>query len=255
MSGIPGWVVMHVPHDSRVIPHDVRGQYCLSGTDLDTEILKMTDHHTRELFTSELPPSQVVCLEVSRLVVDVERFEDDRLESMASRGMGVIYTSTQDGRSLRNNLSIGERSALIEKWYRPHHAELTKACERNLQEYGRSLVVDCHSFPSSPLPYEVDQDPNRPEICIGSDDFHSPAAVVDALAHQFSTAGFTVAVNAPFAGALVPMLFYGKNARVSAVMVEVRRDIYMDEKTGQKRVDFYKFSKFLNEAICNSIQN
>lgn len=37
--------------------------------------------------------------------------------------------------------------------------------------------------------------------------------------------------NAPFAGTYVPLKHYHHDARVSSVMLEIRRDVYMDEAT------------------------
>eukprot|EP01050_Picozoa_sp_SAG11_P046820 SAG11_NODE_24167_length_377_cov_0.899281_1_plen_56_part_10 len=39
--------------------------------------------------------------EVSRLVVDLERFADDATESAASVGMGACYLKTTEGQELR----------------------------------------------------------------------------------------------------------------------------------------------------------
>ena len=47
-----------------------------------------------------------------------------------------------------------------------------------------------------------------------------------------------MAVNRPFAGALVPMRFYQADARVQAVMIEVNRSLYMDEKSGVRLSSF-----------------
>ena len=55
--------------------------------DLKTELIRMTDHFTWELFCSGVPVDQIVRTHVSRLVVYVERFEDDAYEVMAARGM------------------------------------------------------------------------------------------------------------------------------------------------------------------------
>ena len=63
-----------------VVPEDVRHQFALSEPGLADELVKMTDHLTLDLFTSGVPESQIVRAPVSRLVVDVERFEDDELE-------------------------------------------------------------------------------------------------------------------------------------------------------------------------------
>jgi N-formylglutamate amidohydrolase len=100
--------------------------------------------------------------------------------------------------------------------------------------HGRCLVVDCHSFPSFPLPYELDQSPDRPDICIGTDAFHTPAKLADEVIAGFQLHGYTVALNRPFAGSLVPAKFYRNDANVAALMIEVNRALYMDEQTGAK---------------------
>lgn len=120
----------------------------------------------------------MIRVSVSRLVVDVERFVDDADEPMAARGMGVIYTRTADGSPLRRDLSAQERQALLDRWYWPHHQRLEQAVDQTLAEHGRCLVIDSHSFPASPLPYEPDQSPDRSEICLGSDEYHTPAELL-----------------------------------------------------------------------------
>jgi N-formylglutamate amidohydrolase len=250
MKTPPEWLIFHVPHDSKVIPETVRAQFALDESDLANELLKMTDHLTCELFTSGVPESQVVRAPVSRLVVDVERFEDDRMETMVSCGMGVVYTQTHDGRALRHPLNVSERRSLIDAWYRPHHASLTSAAERALSRFGRCLVLDAHSFPSSPLPYEMDQQPDRPEICLGTNEVHTPKALESVLVNAFRDRGFTVKINSPFSGALVPQLYFKKDRRVSAAMVEVRRDLYLDESTGERARTFTQVAEKIRSCLA-----
>jgi N-formylglutamate deformylase len=254
MHEFPQWLALHVPHNATHIPLEVRDQYCLGDAELDTELLKMTDHHTLELFAHDVPAAQVVSAAVSRLVVDVERFEDDPLEPMAARGMGAVYTLTNDGRALRHALSAAQRRVLLAQWYRPHHARLATLCVGQLSRHGRCLVIDCHSFPSKPLPYEMDQRPNRPQICIGTDSFHTPQRLADALVVEFRAAGFSVELNTPFSGALVPLVYYGKDARVAAAMVEIRRDIYMDEATGHTLDHFPATGVTLRQCLSRALQ-
>lgn len=204
----------------------------LTGGRLEDELLRMTDRHTFELFAKDLPVRQVVRAPVSRLVVDVERFEDDAHEPMAGRGMGVIYTATHDLQPLRSPPTSQEREALLERWYRPHHRALTTAVDRALDEYGKAFVVDIHSYPSVALPYEADPSAPRPQVCIGTDSFHTPADLTSTFVRELELAGFDVGVNTPFAGALVPLKHYRRDQRVAAVMIEVRRDLYMNEETG-----------------------
>ena len=249
MNTLPKWAIFHVPHDATLIPDEVMAQFALNEDELTSEIVKMSDHCTFELFASGVPAAQVVRAPVSRLVVDVERFEDDRLEPMAGRGMGAVYTQTHDGRALRHAIRAPERQVLMDAWYRPHHEALALATDRVLGHYGRALVIDAHSFPKLPLQYEVDQCRDRPEICIGTDEFHTPKALESCLMNAFKDAGFTVRLNSPFAGALVPQLFYKRDRRVSAAMVEVRRDLYIEEKTGKPNEGF----NHIREEIRNCL--
>ena len=59
--------------------------------------------------------------------------------------------------------------------------------------------------------------------------------------------GFRVGMNRPFAGALVPNAFYGRDARVQSVMIELRRDLYMDERTGERLPVFADLQRALSE--------
>ena len=113
------------------------------------------------------------------------------------------------------------------------------------------LIVDCHSFPKKPLPYELNQNPDRAEICIGTDEFHTPRNITEFLVKSFSEQGFSVSINKPFSGAIVPMKFYRTEASVRSVMIEVRRDIYMDEKTGEKTENFVLVYDKISEILTS----
>ncbi len=227
-------VVLHLPHDSTVIPPEYRDQFMLSIEQLAAELVTMTDSHTAAIFSGITSDRLTVRCPVSRLLVDVERFADDAQEIMVARGMGVVYTQTSAGQRLRRTLRPGERDSLLERFYEPHHRRLTQAVSAALQESGTVLLLDAHSFPSRPLTYELVQDRARPDICIGTDNFHTPTAVADTFMAAFADAGFSVALNRPFAGAIVPMEFYRTNPAVHSVMVEVNRALYMNEKTGER---------------------
>jgi N-formylglutamate deformylase len=253
MTELPPWVLLHVPHDSTFIPDDVRSQFALSEKELEEELLLMTDHHTMRLFGQGVPLDQVIRAPVSRLVLDVERFEDDKLEPMAQRGMGVIYTMTQDGRALRRTLAEEKRKKLLDDWYRPHHTVLTHATLKALQQFGLAVIIDCHSFPSKPLPYEVDQSPTRPQICIGTDAFHTPVGLVNALVNALRGIGYEVGLDSPFSGSLVPKSYYKNDSRVMSVMLEVRRDLYTNEETGMPNPDFELHASKLRSGLLEAL--
>ena len=231
LSTLPPWVVLHIPHNSTLIPANVRDQFTLSDAELNDEIKKMTDHHTQDLFGQGVNSSQIVAAPVSRLVVDVERFEDDALEPMSGVGMGVLYTRTHDSKTLRRPISQEEREALLDDWYRPHHLRLSNAVENAIKCHGRCLIIDCHSFPKEALPYENSPDADRPDICIGTDEFHTSKELAGWLVNSFRRSGRCVSLNSPFSGSLVPHSYYHLDKRVESVMIEVCRDRYMNANT------------------------
>lgn len=243
-------MIFHIPHASTHIPDDVRPQICLSDTALGNELRLMTDWYTDDLFAAAVgPQDNAVKFPVSRLVVDPERFADDALEVMSEVGMGAVYTQTSQGARLRGGLTPQARQSLIETYYQPHHDNLHRAVGRELNSRGRCLIIDCHSFPAQPLPYELEQSSDRPDICLGADDFHSPPNLVAYLNEAFSAQGYRVSVNHPFAGTLVPDKYYWKDKRVSSVMIEINRSRYMDEKTREKKACFVDLQKTLQNVL------
>lgn len=232
-------MIFHIPHSSKVVPKEQRSVLELDDNKLNKELIAITDAYTDELFGTHVKESDsVIIFPISRLIVDPERFLDDADEVMAKFGMGVIYNKTSNGKILRKKPSKTERESLIREYYLPHHDLLANAVRKELEKYSRALIIDCHSFPSSPLPYELDQNPNRPDICIGTDVFHTPTTLRRIAEEESLKQGVRCAVNRPFSGSLVPSEFYQNNKNVYSIMIELNRKMYMNEKTGEKTSDF-----------------
>jgi N-formylglutamate deformylase len=49
------------------------------------------------------------------------------------------------------------------------------------------LIVDCHSFPSQPLPCDTSQQQSRSDFCIGTDDFHTPKDIVTLIEAELNS--------------------------------------------------------------------
>jgi N-formylglutamate deformylase len=245
--------ILHIPHSSTHIPQEERGGIYLSDEALKVELLKMTDWYTDELF--KLPDNRAIPVvsPVSRLVVDPERFEDDVQETSSRWGMGVIYTKTSQGHRLRDTPTPQERRRLVASYYRPHHAQLAACVKNSLKRHNKALVVDCHSFPSMPQPYEENQNAIRPDICIGTDDFHTPNLILKQLLEAFEAEGFICAINSPFCGALVPLDYYQIDKSVSSIMIEVNRGLYLDESSGQKGAHFIEVRNSIQKVVSNLI--
>jgi N-formylglutamate amidohydrolase len=189
--------------------------------------------------------------EVSRLVVDMERFRYDENEVMSKVGMGAVYELTVDGRKLQYTDET-LREILLAKYYDPYHNFFNNQVEECLSQYGRCLIIDCHSFPSKPLPYVLNQDPKRPDICIGTCEFHTPKRLIDYALEWASP--YSVYLNRPFSGTFVPSEYYLQDKRVSSIMVEVNRSLYMDELNGPKTEGFNKTKSLLSNFINRSFR-
>jgi N-formylglutamate amidohydrolase len=118
-----------------------------------------------------------------------------------------------------------------------------------LTRFGVCLIVDCHSFPSVALPYELDQTSDRTDLCIGTDPFHTPLAIRDAIVATGKEEGYSVAIDAPFSGALVPLSSYRKERRIMSVMIEVNRRLYMEGDSGMKVRGFGKVRATLGKVV------
>jgi N-formylglutamate deformylase len=244
-------VILHIPHSSKEIPVDIRSSLLLSDTELESEIIRLTDSYTDELF--DFMGAIKVVFPVSRLIVDPERFIDDSHEPMFKHGMGVVYTRDTRGRLLRLHLSENERNGLIQKYYEPHHKKLTEAINKAINDYRHCLIIDCHSFPSIPFEYE-EKKSSRPNICIGTDKYHTPKWLEELSYKSFMDAGFSVEFNNPFSGTMVPLSYYQINTMVYSVMIEVNRSLYMDEKTGLKNGQFGELKDRIGLVIQNIIK-
>lgn len=232
----PSPLVMHVPHSSTVIPDEVRADLLLDDSELDLELKKMTDWYTDDLANIALDRAglnaRTVENQFSRLVVDPERFIGDE-EPMAAIGMGPVYHSTSDLSPLRLPDPIRD-GALIDQYFRPYARMFTKVVDGVLADCGRAIIVDLHSFPTKPLPYELDQHALRPGICIGTDPFHTPDSIVAMAIESFAGLPGGIALNTPFAGTYVPLKHLGRTPEVTSVMIEIRRNLYQEEPGGPR---------------------
>ncbi|MGW0778559.1 N-formylglutamate amidohydrolase [Streptomyces sp. NPDC002835] len=242
-------VILHVPHSSRAVPADVRGGILLDDAALGRELDHITDSHTAEIAAEAAASAGVTpwrfVNELSRLVIDPERFPDER-EEMLAVGMGAVYTRTTHREDLRATGFDG--SPLIDRYFHPYAAAMTAAVDERLAAVGHAVVIDVHSYPTEPLPYELHGDGPRPPICLGTDSFHTPPELVAAAQQAFAGFGGT-GLDSPFAGTYVPLRHYGKDRRVAALMIEIRRDVYMTEPGGPAGPGLGALARALGELV------
>lgn len=213
---------------------------------LKKEILKLTDWYTDDIFYSE--EDLMVIANFSRVFCDVERFTDDAIETMAKFGMGVLYEKSDDGENLRI-ITPEYKEMVLNAFYHPHHNQLNTSINNQLNHFGKALILDCHSFSNTPFIRDLDRNPNRPDFNIGTDDFHTPKNLTDLSVAFFEDKGFTVGLDWPYSGSIVPLEHYKKNINVQSIMLEINRSLYLEEPTNEKSENYPEIKKLVSEFI------
>ena len=138
------------------------------------------------------------------------------------------------------------REHVLKDYYDPFHRTLELTVDRANNTRGHVFIMDCHSFSPVPLPYEKDKLPDRPDICIGTDWYHTPGQIGPWACAFFRRRGYRVSMDRPYSGSIVPMKYYHKN-RVLSLMVEVNRKLYLKEGTNKKSDYFLTLKRLLKE--------
>ena len=237
-------IILHIPHSSTNIP--LKEGYLIPDKALEAEMLKLTDWYTDDLFHSEADIS--IIANFSRIFCDPERFANDSQEVMAKFGMGVLYEKSDD-ESIIRKVSIELRERILEEYYWQHHKNLSQAVKTQLNQYRKALIIDCHSYPNKPLTRDLNQDANRPDFNIGTDEYHTPQNLVDISKEFFHKKGYSLGINWPYQGSIVPLDYYQKNNKVQTIMLEINRKLYLNEPSNQKSENYPAIKSITHEFI------
>lgn len=219
-------LILHIPHSSAYIPSY---DHYINNNIADEQVKVTTDWATDEIFN--LPEVNSIITPFSRVFCDVERLPDED-EPMYKKGAGFYYTKTDDGQPLRHEDSA-HKAEVWEKYHQVHQQKLSELVIEKLAQHENVLIIDCHSFSSEPLSREFNTSPQRPEICIGTDSFHTPTSLKTIFNDAFQDLGFSVKENMPYSGTMVPLEHYKKEVRVHSIMIEINKKLYMDEEKYQ----------------------
>lgn len=242
-------LILHIPHSSTSIP--LKDGYIVSDETLQSEILKLTDWHTEDLFHSD--EDTMIIAPFSRIFCDPERFLDDEQEVMAQFGMGVLYEKTDIGDVMRI-ITPKLRKKILDEYYWKHHQKLNNAVNRQLEQYNKALILDCHSYPEIPVERSLVKTSFRPDFNIGTDAYHTPKELIDISVDFFNSKGYSLGIDLPYTGSIVPIEHYRKSKNVQSIMLEINRKLYLKENSKEKS-EYYETTKRVTEEFMNVIRN
>jgi N-formylglutamate amidohydrolase len=165
----------------------------------------------------------------------------------ARAGLGVVPTSLLGEPIYVGRLSAAELQRRIVEAHRPYHDQLAALVGDQLRRFGGALVLDCHSMPTLPAPARGE----RPiDVALG-DRFGRSChpRLVDVAEQHLAAAGLRVARNRPYAGGHITELHGRPTIGSHALQLELRRALFMDERSHAKNQGFAALQALLGELV------
>ena len=197
--------------------------------------------------------------QVPRAVIDCNRDESEvdpaavagispaPVGPRARFGLGLVPSRThRHGALWRRPIDRTELVCRIEQVHRPYHAAIAKSLDALTVRHGEAILVDCHSMPSRR---------GQADIVIGDRHGTSAAPWVAAEAAGIARkAGFTAALNEPYAGGAI-VAAHGRSADgVHAIQLEIGRSLYLKQDDRTPGVGFVRIASLV-EAIAAGLGN
>jgi N-formylglutamate amidohydrolase len=200
-------------------------------------ILEQLEDRYADLLVAKAVQNGAVAIvaRVARAWIDLNRGEEDLDPALrdpphsgppptarARSGLGLLPRRVGRRDLWREPPTSESAAARIANIHRPYHAAVAQALDEACRRFGHAVLIDCHSMPSL--------GGIRPaRIVVGDLQGRSAGKGVAAeVARAAREAGFTAAINAPYAGAH-SLARHGRPAdNMHALQIEVDRALYLD---------------------------
>ena len=162
--------------------------------------------------------------------------------------MGIIPRLVADGEDIYpGRMPVDVVLMRIERLYMPFHGALARLIAETHRQFGRVLLVDCHSMPST----TVSNTPSpRPHFVIGDRFGTSCAREITQTVHStLQGLGFEVHANRPYAGGFITEHYGRPQAQYHAIQIEINRALYLREASMEPSANFGAFTSVTETLI------
>lgn len=258
--GEPGPVVVSSPHSGRVYPSSILA-ILRTGAD---GLRVFDDGPIDQLAAGAVRAgATLVAARYPRVVIDLNRdpaeLDPDLLDGAvlpagcrvtprARVGLGLIPSRVGNQPLWRRPLDRAEVEDRMAAVWRPYHAHLDQLLDERRARFGACLLLDCHSMPS--LPGNAGE--RRPvDVALGDRFGRCCAGPVVAEAElRLRAAGLVVARNRPYAGGFITERFGDPAAGRSALQIELRRGLFMNEVSHVPHAGFVVVQRVLADLVA-----
>jgi N-formylglutamate amidohydrolase len=169
----------------------------------------------------------------------------------ARAGLGTIPSRLGGCAIYSSRLSFAEAERRIRLAYWPYHEALQHLISQTVATFGGALLLDCHSMPSLTANDQASRDAHV-DVALGDRFGRSCAPFIVERAEQLLLRrGFRAARNRPYAGGFITTRYGAPAAGVHALQIEVRRDLYMDERTFTPHVALEALKGVIRELMID----
>jgi len=254
-------IVLSSPHSGTVFPKEFLDNVALTKDELRSSEDSFVSEIVMNASDAGIP---LISMNIPRTFIDVNRDKIEIDESMffdspknsdiaecrrCRVGLGIIHRVVYPNKNIYNGLlSHEEGMNRIKFVYEPYHKRLKQLVDKCVRKFGFCLLIDCHSMPSMICNF-IDDDKKLSFCLCTLFDESCPTQVSEFLSKALEEYGHLVEFNRPYAGAYIAFNYCQPRKNIYTLQLEINRDLYMDEKTFEKKADFQIISK----QICQSI--
>ena len=233
-SGVP--ILATIPHSGTYVPPDIKKQFKQNPT----PILTNMDWHLDKLYDF-LPELGITVLQAthSRYVVDLNREVKEPL--FGPNVSSVVSQDNTQGSPLYDTApSAAEIQSRLNTYYYSYHEKLDILLDGMVQEFGRVILFDLHSYFLRPMT----------DICLGNCNGNTCSErLINSFGEAFRKQDFSIVKNEIFTGGYITR-HYGTLPHVESLQIELRFPAYLEGTYfGEEEITEWDCEKFRNAKI------